>query len=301
MAKPQTNPEQDQDLLTPDSSFYGSDTEKARLEELADSYDPGIYWTETHPRVLSVLQWRARRAAHEEDGVKDEDGDDVLADATDVAVKVELEVPMGADVMGGESVSLSRAAGPWVYVLSPGVASEEGDVARLVRSGTKVLRRFTEQKVELEREHDASGAKTKIGLARKLTPLRLGAEREILGRAREAGVVRGKWMVFLGEDEVDEAWGSVVRETLDGRLGVAAKVGTQGKERLLAVYTRDFGDVDDVRRVVGRLVEMGLVDRKGKPVYYKCDAYTYLEILGGNSYGIKASMFSSRDVLERKV
>jgi hypothetical protein len=175
-----------------------------------------------------------------------------------------------------------------------------------VAKGTAVLRRFEDKKATLEAEHDRSGAKSKLGLARKLVPLRRTVEREIFDLARKNHVVSGKWMMFLTGEWVDKYWGVVVEETVKGNLGVAAKVATDdgsgsGKARLLAVYTRDFGDTDDVRRVLERLVEVGLVEADERPIYYKCDAYTYLEILGNNSYGLKASLFSSRDVLEGRV
>jgi hypothetical protein len=49
------------------------------------------------------------------------------------------------------------------------------------------------------------------------------------------------------------------------------------------------------------MVAMGLVDVEDRPIYYKCDAFTYLDITSKNEYGLKASMFSSRDVLSGKV
>ena len=47
---------------------------------------------------------------------------------------------------------------------------------------------------------------------------------------------------------------------------------------------------------------MGLCNRngalaEGRAIYYKADAYTYLELNSGNEYGLKASMFSSREIL----
>lgn len=40
---------------------------------------------------------------------------------------------------------------------------------------------------------------------------------------------------------------------------------------------------------------MEVVGRKG--IYYKADVYTYLDLMGGNEFGLKTSLFSSRDVL----
>jgi hypothetical protein len=38
---------------------------------------------------------------------------------------------------------------------------------------------------------------------------------------------------------------------------------------LVCVYTNDFTDKEDVKRVVVKLVELGLVSRR-RPVFYKC-------------------------------
>lgn len=43
--------------------------------------------------------------------------------------------------------------------------------------------------------------------------------------------------------------------------------------------------------------ELGLVAVDWRPVYYVCDSYTYFGIMGRKSYGLRASMFSSGDVL----
>lgn len=67
--------------------------------------------------------------------------------------------------------------------------------------------------------------------------------------------------------------------------------------RLICVYTKDFTDVADVRRVLLGLVEMGLV-RADMPrgITYKCDAYTYLDIYGNNEFGLRASIYSSKEM-----
>jgi len=92
--------------------------------------------------------------------------------------------------------------------------------------------------------------------------------------------------------------------------------------RLICVYTADFSNLDDVLRVLSRLVELGLVQpppqasystaKKGfgkkqanggggnQGIFYKCDAYTYLDLQSGNEYKVRASMYSSRELLARR-
>lgn len=93
-----------------------------------------------------------------------------------------------------------------------------------------------------------------------------------------------------------------------GALGFGAKVATcpaeredgsrSGRTRLIAVYTRDSADREDVGRVLRGLVELGLVTVGGRPIWYKCDAYTHLEVMGKNPYGLKVCLCSSLDVFK---
>lgn len=180
----------------------------------------------------------------------------------------------------------------------------EGDVATFVREGTALLRAYEEEASELREAHEKSGAKTKAALTRKLNPLRRTLEQDIFKLARETGVTAGKWMLFPSVDSVDSVWKTVVSAWDEGELGDAAKVATDdgsGQARLICVYTDDFSDRKDVKRVLNALVARGLVDKKSRPIYYKCDAYTYLDIKSNNDYGLKASLFSSHDVLAGKV
>lgn len=106
-------------------------------------------------------------------------------------------------------------------------------------------------------------------------------------------------MLFPSMADVNEVWAAVAGDTVKGHLGIAAKVVTnEGSRsrggRLICVYTSDFEDKTDVKSVLVKLRDMGLVE---KPIYYKCDAYTWLNVESQNPYGLKASMFSRRDVL----
>lgn len=83
-------------------------------------------------------------------------------------------------------------------------------------------------------------------------------------------------MLFPQPADVNRVWGLVAAATAKGELGIAAKVATDGGDgervsRLVCVYTGDFSDGGDVRRVVEGLVGMGLVGTGGeRGVYYKC-------------------------------
>lgn len=109
-------------------------------------------------------------------------------------------------------------------------------------------------------------------------------------------------MLFPSPKNVDEVWAKVARATWEGELGVGAKVAAKNyddenseKSRLVCVYTRDFEDRADVERVLEKLVGMKLVGEQG--IFYKCDAYTYLDVMGGNEWKLKASMYGSKELL----
>lgn len=109
-------------------------------------------------------------------------------------------------------------------------------------------------------------------------------------------------MLFPALEDLTRVWRVVVEGTISNRLGSAAKVATdQGGsgERLICVYTKDFRDERDVLRVLNELVSLGLVYSGGKGIYYKSDAYTYLDIYAKNAadYGLQASVYSSQKML----
>lgn len=108
-------------------------------------------------------------------------------------------------------------------------------------------------------------------------------------------------MLFPKTMDLIRMWRLVVEGTINNRLGSGAKVATDEggrQERLICIYTKDFRDQDDVLRVLQELVAMGLVS-SGRGIYYKSDAYTYLDIYGRNAsdYGLQASAYSSQKML----
>lgn len=89
-----------------------------------------------------------------------------------------------------------------------------------------------------------------------------------------------------------------------GDLGIAAKVAPGAEDdrrnqRVICVYTGDFNDLEDVKRVVAKLKDLGCITMKGRnaSIYYKADAYTRLHIESGNEWSIKPSLYSSADML----
>ncbi|EXJ85812.1 hypothetical protein A1O1_06181 [Capronia coronata CBS 617.96] len=254
---------------------------------------------------------------------------------------------------------------------------DRGDIYTFKQLGFRILETYTSRKRDLEAEYPD---KPPGSITRMLRPERMQLEPAILKAAQTTNVTCGKWMLFPAPEDVDRLWAIVAHGTWEGKLGVSAKVavaetededeehaegkgkgeeqpedregggkgsndngqkGRQDHHRLICVYTYDFTDKADVRRVLLGMKELGLLDnsnpnhasgfnhtrtkygsatsnangygnRGGRggysnsnsnssngliTIYYKSDAYTYLDLANGNEYRLKASMYCSKDFL----
>jgi hypothetical protein len=66
----------------------------------------------------------------------------------------------------------------------------------------------------------------------------------------------------------------------------------------VCVYTKDFRDEDDVLRVLKELEDLGIL-QPGRSIYYKSDAFTYLDLYSATAsrYGLQASLYNSHKML----
>jgi hypothetical protein len=193
-------------------------------------------------------------------------------------------------------------SGPWIWIANPHTSNRNlyRNQPRFMDEGSGLLDVYMSRKAKLEEQNPESAPAT---INRMLKPEREWLEESLFDLAKKCSVTNGKWMLFPMPHQVDEIWAIVAKGTLDGRLGSAAKVATDasdGKpERLICIYTEDFSDVKDVKRVLKEMRRLGLVssEKGAKWIYYKIDAYTYLGITSDNDYKLKASKYSSRDLL----
>ena len=207
--------------------------------------------------------------------------------------------------------TLAATGHPWIWIANPNSASHHrnADVGGFKQSATPLLEAFMKVRREVE---DQNPEKPQGSITRMLKPERDQLEADIVKLAKDKHVTCGKWMLFPYPNDVDAVWWKVCNGTLEGRLGCAAKVATDDgdesrTQRLICIYTEDFSDKEDVQRVLSELKELGLVkdnpsstgsgSNKGV-IYYKCDAYTYLDITSDNEYRLKASMYNSRDMFK---
>jgi hypothetical protein len=105
-------------------------------------------------------------------------------------------------------------------------------------------------------------------------------------------------MLFPTEETAPSLWLQVVEAVIANKFGTMAKIASDGPTRLICIYTKDFSDTADVKRVVEAMAAIGLTSKDAaRPIYYKCDAFTNLDIGSGNAYGLAASLYSSKDML----
>lgn len=329
MAKPpDINPE---DIFSDESSFYGTlpdkkqqirgpnvdnpagdESETTQLEKEAAEYDPKEYWATIHPHLLSTIQYRNQQREHAKQAEKEKMASlpiemDIDTDTTQILPQDKPgKHESSAEFLQHLPASSTKAdtIGPWIYIHTPHIERLNDDVAEFKRKGREALSAFENEEARLRYENDCKGGSA-VTLARKVRPLQRELEEHIYTLARETNCITGKWMMFITADRVDRYWSAVAEATINGHLGIAAKVATDdggagNKTRLIAVYTRDYEDRQDVKRVLKKLVDLNLVKRGERPIYYKRDALTYLEIMSNNKFGLKATSCSSADVLVGK-
>lgn len=116
------------------------------------------------------------------------------------------------------------------------------------------------------------------------------------------GALSGKWLVFTPPDDHDDVWDKIRAATEIGGLGYAAKAATalQGQANragalVTCVYTHDYEDHDDVRRVLAALRGLGVESR----LSYKSDEAT-LQGTYGRGAAIYVSQPGSSDFEDRR-
>ncbi|KIW69627.1 hypothetical protein PV04_05495 [Phialophora macrospora] len=237
------------------------------------------------------------------------------------------------------TTTAAHAQDHWIWICNPSPrALSTGtrtrapeDLATFKQLGTRLLEGFLARKTDLE---TANPGKQPGAITRMLRSDRTTLESSLRDLAQSHGVTSGKWMLFPHEGQVDRVWETVARAVWAGTLGSSAKVEVSGSDdgdgddggssgepqssardvvrgngpqRLICIYTADFSDLADVRRILGAIKDLGLLDGEAgttaalappprRTIYYKCDAYTYLDISSGNEYKLRASMYSSRDL-----
>lgn len=296
-------------FISDESSFYGDDDVKTDLESVVNSKEPAEsrYWS-YQARLPSTVSFRLRATASTV--ATPSTNTTPIAITKDYNPYLNRESSYQFNETAEEftkrlppSRTTFEDAGPWLWAPNPHASHDKHTqkIDELIVSGQKLLGSYRSLKAKTEQ--DLAG-KAKQTITKRLNPARVKLETDLRELAQKSHLISGKWMLFPSEDDVDRTWGVVVKAVVADELGTVAKVATKdGAERsergrLICVYTRDFGEDKDVRRVVRRLRDIGLVRDDGAgDVWYKCDYYTYLGIGSGNEYGLRASLYGSREML----
>lgn len=278
--------------------YLGDNDKKAELEAQVAAFDVDAYWA-THDSRMSVMAYQENAGSE-------------LIPPPAAPYNMYESYPSGRRL--SETVSeflnrlpprstLSSEVSPWIYIANPHCLDNptSEDLAGFRQVGHRLLEEYTEKKEELE---SSLVGKPKGTVTKKLTPYRKKLEADIFTAAKEKGIKSGKWMLFPPPDRVNEMWALVANAVAKEELGHAAKVAANDgsgddNARLICVYTENFADKDDVKRVLETLVGLGLVSNSGdkRAIYYKADCFTHLDIMGGNQWGLKPSLYSSADIL----
>lgn len=105
----------------------------------------------------------------------------------------------------------------------------------------------------------------------------ISAER-MTGSYPESTSRSGKWLIFIPYKETDKVWAKIKKATEDGKLGERSKVSTAKKNpnagdqntKVICVYTYDWADGGDVRRIREELRKLGITQK----IPYKADSET---------------------------
>lgn len=117
-----------------------------------------------------------------------------------------------------------------------------------------------------------------------------------------APIDSGKWMLFIYENEINNAWQVIRTAVEEGRLGETAKVATarpnpnELKEglKLICVYTYNSEDKDDVLRILQSLRELGFLHS----LTYKTDETTVKGEYSFNTSGPVSKYYARKGMVE---
>jgi len=79
----------------------------------------------------------------------------------------------------------------------------------------------------------------------------------------------GKWLIFVDKKDADEVWAKITKATEEGKFGDSSKVATAKPNpnatnpdtKVICVYTYDWADEKDVKRVREELRRLGITLR----------------------------------------
>lgn len=115
-------------------------------------------------------------------------------------------------------------------------------------------------------------------------------------------VRRGKWMLFIPDVAINEAWDIIRTAVEEGKLGDSAKVATAKPNpnardkniKLICVYTYDAEDKEDVLRILQALRDLGF----SQGLTYKTDEATLAGEYSFNTAGPVSLYYAPKGAVE---
>ncbi|KAI0015852.1 hypothetical protein F4780DRAFT_773280 [Xylariomycetidae sp. FL0641] len=295
-----------------DSDFYGDDEMILDLKAKVQDFDIRTWWTEHEARLQTIKR-------ESPDSLDHMAGLHNPYASKQYAWKLSETIDDFLDRVP-PATTVETPGEPWIWVANPYIQRKSKDEARnqLIRGGedeapeaedSDPLQLVTAAQERLEMAADfirmCKGSKQAPAfITRECNKAGADAAKDILQLAVEMHVTCGKWMIFCPVTEVNEVWGIVAKATSNNELGIAAKVAPKPstddvrRERLICIYTENFSDTKDVKRVAEKLRDLRLTRRK--PLYYKPDIYTYLGIASMNPWSIRASIYDTKTMLAKR-
>lgn len=97
-------------------------------------------------------------------------------------------------------------------------------------------------------------------------------------QAEKQNLKSGKWLIYVYRDNINDVWKKIKTATEESELGIEAKVATviqsdahnDRKLHVICVYTYDWTDIKDVKRVRQKLRDLGITNK----ISYKSDEDT---------------------------
>ncbi|RDW68020.1 hypothetical protein BP6252_09416 [Coleophoma cylindrospora] len=303
---------EDEPYLSDDSSFYGDASTKAEWEGRADDFDAASWWANM---PLSLTQLADTNLSMKEEVKPAKLFNPLEGDLSARQLTESLDEFLQRLPPRTTRISFGR---PWIWIANPYTASNRdlrakstdapredppGDMEsrhRFQTAGRALLDELSQKRSHVEAEMKGKVAAV---ITRATNKYREETVRKIHELAAETKTTTGKWMLFVDPEDVNAVWRVVAKAVADNELGAMAKVAPADSEktreaRLICIYTYNFQDKEDVEKILRKMKSLGLIETKGKPIYYKCDAYTLLGITSRNPYNIKASLYASTDFIQ---
>ncbi|KAK0714303.1 hypothetical protein B0T21DRAFT_68241 [Apiosordaria backusii] len=290
-----------------DSDFYGSSKTVSKLKSRVATYNTSSYWSSQPSRSKLITSRLTPSEPASQSPPAAGRLHNAYSDIPHAAYQLTESIPQFLSRLPPATTDY-RPGLEWIFISNPYLPPHPpSDHDRFMKAGRERLDLFKSfiDKTNAAYPNSPFVAKRHIAVARK------EAVEDLKQLAVDCRKTAGKWMLFPEPAFVNEQWETVARAVANNQLGIAAKVdtrlpqgygggGDQKKDRLICVYTENFTDKDDVARVLKRMRELELVKQGpgARLIYYKADAWTELGIYSENEWGIKASMYNSKEIFE---